>query len=223
MTYLLKNDCLLTPEGKVTPSSSKSPLSAPVWQAAKLAALLTLACVHTCGSSLRLSTSLHLRRNHLSTRALSVKACGLKAGASGLMTFPVLATLIRPARLTGSNAPLAQLLGRRGLGSQGMRGHAAQSGEHQNLKSSVKEGQHGNGLSSEDPWMLRPCGCTPSEDGVQLAFRFGEIVAAACRRSLRQHCRAYFFEFFRANSRATISFLMASKVTLSAFFQLPPD
>jgi hypothetical protein len=34
--------------------------------------------------------------------------------------------------------------------------HAAQSGEHQDLERTAKEGQHDNGLSSEDPWMLRP-------------------------------------------------------------------
>ena len=59
--------------------------------------------------------------------------------------------LLRLARLTGGGAPLDQLLGWRGLGSHGLRGHAAQNGEHQNLKRSAKEVQHGNGLSSEDP------------------------------------------------------------------------
>jgi hypothetical protein len=39
----------------------------------------------------RLSTSLQLRRNHLSTRALSVKASALAAGARGWMALPVLA------------------------------------------------------------------------------------------------------------------------------------
>jgi hypothetical protein len=36
-----------------------------------------------------------------------------------------------------------------------LHGHAAQSGERQHLKRTAKEGQHGNGLSSEDPSMLR--------------------------------------------------------------------
>jgi hypothetical protein len=63
-------------------------------------------------------------------------------------------TLLHPACLTSGSAPLAQLLGRRGVGSRGMSSHTAQHGEQQNLKRSAKEGQHGNGLSSEDPWML---------------------------------------------------------------------
>jgi hypothetical protein len=56
---------------------------------------------------------------------------------------------------SGSGAPLAQLLRRRGLRSQGLRGHAAQIDEHQNWERSAKKGQHDNGLSCEDPWMLR--------------------------------------------------------------------
>ena len=88
--------------------------------------------------------------------------CGWYAVATG--TRPITAllgiekhpALLYPARLTGDSAPLAQLLGRGGLGSQGLHGHAAHSGERQNLERAAKEGQHGNGLSSEDPWMLRP-------------------------------------------------------------------
>ena len=41
----------------------------------------------------RPTTSLQLRRNHLSTLALSVKPLGLKAGASVSIALPVLACL----------------------------------------------------------------------------------------------------------------------------------
>ena len=66
--------------------------------------------------------------------------------------------------------------------------------------------------------------CCTSEAVRRLKMAFSwRSDLAVCRRSFSQRCRVYFFGFFRANSRATISFLMASKVTLSAFFQLPPD
>jgi hypothetical protein len=77
--------------------------------------------------------------------------------------------LLSVARFAGGSAPLAQLLGGRGVCGQRVCAKAGGASQQQR-QGFAKKGQHDDRLSSEDRLILRRVACTLSEGGIHPAF-----------------------------------------------------